>query len=77
MLVELNTGDIINLGAVASIKKNETKLVYVLKNNSVFSEAFNTEEEVANRLEELFGFNEVLDVEEYNEALDVARDIQG
>ncbi len=77
MLVQLNNRRIISLDAVSTIDVKGTKIVYTLNNNTVLTEMFDTIEEVAARLRELFDFNLVLDEPDYSRALQTSRNIQG
>lgn len=80
MLIKLQDGKIINLYNVASIvvDKNETMGVrYVLSNNAVFTETYESEAEVDARIEELMSYNIGLSVPEYNKAVETAQEIEG
>lgn len=77
MLVQLNTGKVLSLDAVATIDIKGTKVCYLLLNNIYLTENFDTEEEAEQRVQELFDFNYELDTLEYNAALNVANRIRG
>lgn len=77
MLVQLNNGKIMSLDAVTVVDVKDTKIYYTLNNNIVLTEVFDTEEEVRERLIELFDFNYQLDQSSYNEALNTANRIRG
>lgn len=79
MLIKLKGGEIINLYNVTNIipDKEETMGVkYILTNNKVFTEKFNSEKEVDDRIEELMSYNIGLTVTEYNQAVDTAQEIK-
>lgn len=82
MLIRLNNPEktIINLDNVVTIKidsKGQMGLKYVLIGNMIFTEPFNSLEEIEQRIEGLMQLNSALDLESYNEALKTAKEIQG
>ncbi len=80
LLNKLKTGEIINLDNVASIKVDETGSLgirYILVNDKVFVEPFETVEELQARLENLMSTNTAITVEDYDVALETAKEIQG
>ena len=78
MLIKLKGGDIINLYNVTNIvpdKEGAMGVKYILTNNKVFAEDFDTEEEVDARIKELMSYNIGLTVTEYNKAVTTAEEI--
>lgn len=78
MLIKLKGGDIINLYNVTNIvpdKEGAMGVKYILTNNKVFTENFDTEEEVDARIKELMSYNIGLTVTEYNKAVTTAEEI--
>ena len=78
MLIKLKGGDIINLYNVTNIvpdKEGAMGVKYILTNNKVFTENFDTEEEVDARIKELMSYNIGLTVTEYNKAVTTAQEI--
>lgn len=78
MLIKLKGGDIINLYNVTNIvpdKEGTMGVKYILTNNKVFTENFDTEEEVDARIKELMSYNIGLTVTEYNKAVTTAEEI--
>lgn len=78
MLIKLKGGDIINLYNVTNIvpdKEGAMGVKYILTNNKVFAENFDTEEEVDARIKELMSYNIGLTVTEYNKAVTTAEEI--
>ena len=78
MLIKLKGGDIINLYNVTNIvpdKEGAMGVKYILTNNKVFAENFDTEEEVDARIKELMSYNIGLTVTEYNKAVTTAQEI--
>lgn len=78
MLIKLKSGDIINLYNVTNIvpdKEGTMGVKYILTNNKVFTENFDTEEEVDARIKELMSYNIGLTVTEYNKAVTTAEEI--
>lgn len=78
MLIKLKGGDIINLYNVTNIvpdKEGAMGVKYILTNNKVFAEDFDTEEEVDARIKELMSYNIGLTVTEYNKAVTTAQEI--
>ena len=79
MLIKLKTGDIINLYNVVNIipdKEGTMGVKYILVNNKVFNEEFDTEEEVDARIKELMSYNIGLTVTQYNQAVETAQEIK-
>lgn len=80
LLNKLSTGEIINLDNVASIKvddKGSLGIRYILVNDKVFVEPFSTVEELNARLENLMSTNTAITIEDYDVALETAKEIQG
>ena len=79
MLIKLKSGEIINLYNVTNIiadKEGTMGVKYILTNNAIFSENFDTESEVDARIEELMSYNIGLTVTEYNQAVETAQEIK-
>ncbi len=79
MLIKLKSGEIINLYNVVNViadKEGQYGVKYILTNNTMFFEEYDTPEEVDARIEEIMKYNIGLSVPEYNQAINTAQEIK-
>lgn len=74
-----DSSKIFALEAVSMVEVDEEalKINFTLNNNIVLVEKYDTLEEIEERLYVLFNYNYKLDFDDYNRALQLAKEIQG